>query len=76
VAVNLNRLLVAMTLRLSTSGQEALQRRAAAEEISMQEAARRTVREYVARAEQRDRAARSAAPVPTAYAETLERLGR
>ena len=65
-----------MTLRLSEGEQEALQRRAVAEGISMQEAARRAVREYVARAEHRDRVARSAERVMTAHAEALERLGR
>lgn len=65
-----------MTLRLSEVEQEALQRRAVAEGISMQEAARRAIREYVARAEHRDRVARSAERVLTAYEEALERLGR
>jgi len=65
-----------MTLRLSEVEQEALQRRAVADGISMQEAARRAIREYVARAEHRDRVARSAERVLTAYEEALERLGR
>lgn len=65
-----------MTLRLSEAEQEALQRRAVAEGISMQEAARRAVREYVARAEHRDRVTRSAERVMTTHAEALERLGR
>jgi hypothetical protein len=65
-----------MTLRLSEVEQEALQRRAVAEGISMQEAARRAIREYVARAEHRDRVARSAERVLTAHEEALERLGR
>lgn len=65
-----------MTLRLSEAEQEALQRRALAEGISMQEAARRAVREYVARAEHRERVARSGERVITAHAEALERLGR
>ena len=64
-----------MTLRLSEAEQEALQRRAVAEGISMQEAARRAVREYVARAEHRDRVARLADRVLTTHAEALERLG-
>ena len=41
----------------------------------MQEAARRAVREYVARTEHRDRVARSAERVMTTHAEALERLG-
>lgn len=65
-----------MTLRLSSAEQEALQKRAVAEGISMQEAARRAVREYVARAEHRDRVTRSAERVMTTHAEALERLGR
>ena len=65
-----------MTLRLSEAEQEALQRRAVAEGISMQEAARRAVREYVARAEHRERVARTGERVMTAHAEALERLGR
>lgn len=67
---------MAMTLRLTAEEQSALQRRADAEGISMQEAARRAVREYVARAEHRDRVARSAERVMTAHAEALDRLGR
>lgn len=65
-----------MTLRLTEQEQSALQRRADAEGISMQEAARRAVREYVARAEHRDRVARSAERVMTVQAEALDRLGR
>ena len=67
---------VAMTLRLTDEEQLALQKRAEAEGISMQEAARRAVREYVARAEHRDRVTRSAERVMTTHAEALERLGR
>ncbi|MDQ3946577.1 MAG: DUF6290 family protein, partial [Actinomycetota bacterium] len=40
---------MAMTLRLTESEQAALRARAEAEGISMQEAARRAVREYVER---------------------------
>ena len=68
--------IVAMTLRLTDEEQVALQKRAEAEGISMQEAARRAVREYVARAEHRDRVTRSAERVMTTHAEALERLGR
>lgn len=65
-----------MTLRLSEAEQQALKRRAVAEGISMQEAVRRAVREYVTRAEHRDRVARSAERVMNVHAEALERLGR
>jgi predicted transcriptional regulator len=67
---------MAMTLRLTDQEQAALQRRAEREGISMQEAARRAVREYVARAEHRDRVARSAERVMEFHADALERLGR
>ncbi len=46
-----------MTLRLTDAEQEALRQRADAEGISMQEAARRAVREFVARGQHRDRVA-------------------
>jgi predicted transcriptional regulator len=65
-----------MTLRLTDDEQRALQRRAEREGVSMQEAARRAVREYVARAEHRDRVSAAAERVMTAHAEALERLGR
>jgi Ribbon-helix-helix protein, copG family len=65
-----------MTLRLTDAEQAALQRRAEVEGVSMQEAARRAVREYVARAEHRDRVTRSAEHVMTVHAEALDRLGR
>jgi hypothetical protein len=65
-----------MTLRLTDEEQAALQRRAEVEGISMQEAARRAVREYVARAEHRDRVAWAAEHVIKVHADALERLGR
>lgn len=65
-----------MTLRLTEDEQAALQRRADLDGISMQEAARRAVREYVARAEHRDRVSRAAERVIEVHAEALERLGR
>lgn len=65
-----------MTLRLTDEEQAALQRRADLDGISMQEAARRAVREYVARAEHRDRVSRAAERVIEVHAEALERLGR
>ena len=46
---------MAMTLRLTDDERLALHTRAVREGISMQEAARRAVREYVARADHRDR---------------------
>ena len=67
---------MAMTLRLTEDEQSALQSRADAEGISMQEAARRAIREYVARAEHRDRVARAAERITRVHAEALERLGQ
>lgn len=65
-----------MTLRLTDDERQALQVRAEREGISMQEAARRAVREYVARADHRDRVSSAAERVMTAHAEALERLGQ
>ena len=65
-----------MTLRLTDEEQAALKGRADAAGISMQEAARQAVREYVARSEHRDRVMAAAARVVTSHAEALERLGR
>lgn len=66
---------MAMTLRLTDDEQDALRRRAALEGMSMQEAARRAVREYVARAEHRDRVAAAAELVMQRHNVTLRRLG-
>jgi hypothetical protein len=65
-----------MTLRLTDDEQTALRDRAEAEGISMQEAARRAVRDYIARGEHRERVAIAAARVIAAHAAALERLGR
>ena len=64
-----------MTLRLTDAEQAALRERAEREGISMQDAARRAVREFVARADHRDRVAAAAARVTTAHADALQRLG-
>lgn len=64
-----------MTLRLTDSEQRALRERAEAEGISMQEAVRRAVREFVARSEHRDRVAAAANTVMITHAEALRRLG-
>jgi hypothetical protein len=66
---------MAMTLRLTEDEQEALRERAAAEGISMQDAARRAVREYVERGGHRDRVAAAAAHVLDVHGEALRRLG-
>jgi hypothetical protein len=66
---------MAMTLRLTEDEQVALRERAEAEGISMQEAARRAVREFVARGQHRDRVATAAALVTDRHADALRRLG-
>lgn len=65
-----------MTLRLTDEERAALRERAEAEGVSMQEAARRAVREYVARGHHRDRVSAAAERVMSAHGEALERLGR
>lgn len=67
---------MAMTLRLSDEEHELLRRRAAEEGVSMQEVARRAVREYVGLEDHRDRVFASAKRVLTAHADAIERLGR
>lgn len=66
---------MAMTLRLTDDEQEALRRRAELDGTSMQEAARRAVREYVAKAQHRDRVAVAADLVMDRHADALRRLG-
>ena len=66
---------MAMTLRLTDNEQEALRERADAEGISMQEAARRAVREFVARGQHRDRVSSVAGLVMDRHADALRRLG-
>lgn len=67
---------VAMTLRLTSDEQTALRERAEAEGISMQEAARRAVREFVARGRHRGRVSDAADQVIAAHQDALDRLGR
>ena len=64
-----------MTLRLTESEQQALRERAEAEGISMQDAARRAVREFVARGQHRDRVSETATRVMTQHADAIRRLG-
>jgi hypothetical protein len=66
---------MAMTLRLTDDEQAALRERAQQEGISMQDAARRAVREYIARGDHRDRVREAAERVTTAHADALRRLG-
>ena len=67
---------MAMTLRLTDDEQSALKARADADGISMQEAARRAIREFVARSEHRDRVSEAASRILSVHADAIERLGR
>ena len=67
---------MAMTLRLTDEEQAALRDRARWEGISMQEAARRAVRDYIAQGQHRDRVLTAAHRVMEAHADALDRLGR
>jgi predicted transcriptional regulator len=67
---------MAMTLRLSDNDQQALKARAEVEGISMQEAARRAIRDYVARSEHRSRVTVAADLIVDAHADAIDRLGR
>jgi len=69
-------LAMAMTLRLTDEEHQALRYRAEREGISIQEAARRAVRDYVARGQHRERVAGAADRVLEAHSEAIERLGR
>jgi len=65
-----------MTLRLTDDEQDALRKRAANEGVSMQEIARRAVRQYIGVEDHRDRVFASARRVMEAHAEAIERLGQ
>jgi hypothetical protein len=66
---------MAMTLRLTDSEQAALRERAELEGISMQDAARKAVREFVTRGQHRDRVGIAAALIMDKHADALRRLG-
>jgi len=66
---------MAMTLRLTDDESRALKERAEIEGISMQEAARKAVREFVQRAAHQDRVEAAADKVMTNHADALRRLG-
>ncbi len=68
--------LMAMTLRLTDEEQERLRKRAADEGVSMQEVARRAVREYVGLEDHRDRVFASAKRLLSAHAGAIDRLGQ
>lgn len=67
---------MAMTLRLTDEEQQALRDRAETEGISMQDAARRAVRDYVERADHRDRVTDASRRIRDAHSDALERLGQ
>lgn len=66
---------MAMTLRLTEAEQEALRERAEAEGISMQDAARRAVREYVMRGIHVSRVDQAARLVIDRHTDAIRRLG-
>ena len=66
---------MAMTLRLTDNEQAALRERADLEGISMQEAARRAVREFVSRGQHSDRVNTAARLIMNKHADALRRLG-
>ena len=67
---------MAMTLRLTDAEQMALRERAAADGVSMQDAARQAVRDYVTRRAHEDRVGAAADRVLDVHAEVIDRLGR
>ncbi len=66
---------MAMTLRLTEEEQAALRKRAEHEGISLQEAARRAVREFVNHNNHSDRVADATAKILVAHNDALRRLG-
>ena len=65
-----------MTLRLTEDEQQSLRDLAEAEGISMQDAARRAIRDYVERRDHRERVGAAATRVLDVHADAIERLGR
>ena len=66
---------MAMTLRLTDEERHALHERAALDGMSMQEAARLAVREFVARRDHQDSVRAAAELLMHRHAEALQRLG-
>jgi hypothetical protein len=67
---------MAMTLRLSDEEQEALKACAADFGISMQDAARQAIREYIVRLDHRTRVSGAADLIMAVHADAIERLGQ
>ncbi len=66
---------MAMTLRLSEKEQRALKKRAERDGVSMQDAARRAIREYLDSSEHTTRVVDAAKQIMKVHAEAIEQLG-
>ena len=66
---------MAMTLRLSEKEQRALKKRAERDGVSMQDAARRAIREYLDNNEHTTRVIDAAKQIMKVHAEAIEQLG-
>jgi len=67
---------MAMTLRLTEEEQDALKACAADYGISMQDAARQAIREYIIRVDHRSRVSGAADLIMSVHADAIERLGQ
>ena len=65
---------MAMTLRLSEKEQRALKKRAERDGVSMQDAARRAIREYLDNSEHTSRVIDAAKQIMKVHAEAIEQL--
>ena len=66
---------MAMTLRLSEKEQRALKKRAERDGVSMQDVARRAIREYLDNSEHTTRVIDAAKQIMKVHAEAIEQLG-
>ena len=67
---------MAMTLRLTDEEHDDLRAVATANGVSMQDAARQAIREFVVRSAHRARVARATDLIVSAHADAIDRLGR
>jgi hypothetical protein len=67
---------MAMTLRLSDSELDALRDRASRAGVSMQDAARQAIREYIIRSEHRERVSEATDLILSVHADAIDRLGQ
>ena len=67
---------MAMTLRLTEEEQEGLKACASDFGISMQDAARQAIREYIVRLDHRSRVSSAADLILSVHADAIERLGQ